>query len=80
MGNNGGTGEATLLRKEHGIPKTVLPPQGCYGFIKEWETMEELERLRGNKFQLYLACLLAIERISIEKGIDMVPEELWYCK
>ena len=36
--------KATLLRKEHGIPKTVLPPEGCYGFIKEWETMKELER------------------------------------
>ena len=42
----------THLREEHGIPKTVLPPVECYGFKKEWETMEELEEFKVNNLQL----------------------------
>ena len=72
--------KATLLREEHGIPKTVLPPVECYGFQKEWETIEELEELTENNFQDRLACLLAIERISTENGLDMVTDQIWYCK
>ena len=71
---------ATLLREELGISKTVLPPVECYGFKKEWETMEELEEFKVNNFHLHLASLLAIERVSFEKGFDMVTDKMWICK
>ena len=66
--------KATLLRKVHGIPKTVLPPIECYGYQKEWESLEELDKYGNDEFQLSLACLLAKERMSLENNIDVVPD------
>ena len=54
---------ATSLRMEKGFPKVVSQPLECYGFIKEWETMEELEGYRYNPEMLGLQCALAHERI-----------------
>ena len=72
--------KATLLRQEHGIPKTVLPPVECYFYEKEWETSEELDRYGDDEFQLSLSCLLARERISIEKKTDVLLDHCAECK
>ena len=64
---------ATILREKHGIPKVVLKPLECYGFIKEWETIDELE---DDKFALELQCLLATERLSMEYKIDIRPHQV----
>ena len=72
--------KATLLREEHGIPKRILPPVECYDFKKEWETVEELEEFADDKFQVLVACVLASERISQEKGFDIAEHALIECK
>ena len=72
--------KATLLRKEHGIPKKILPPVECYGFEKEWETIEKLEEFVDDEFQVLLACILARERISQEKGFDVAERAISKCK
>ena len=71
---------ATLLRREHGIERRVLPPVECYGFKKEWETIEELEEFAEDEFQVLLACVLARERISQEKGFDIARPTIDECK
>ena len=72
--------KATLLRQEHGIPKTVLPPVECYGYQKEWETLEELDKCGNDEFQLSLSCLLAMERISKDNRINFVRDFFLKCK
>ena len=72
--------KATLLRKEHGVLKTVLPPVECYGFKKEWETIEELEAFVDDECQVLLACILARERISQEKCFDVAERAISKCK
>ena len=72
--------KAALLREQHGIPKTVLPPAECYGFQKEWETMQELEKLEDDHSNLGLQYLLVLERISTEIGLDLFPERIEFCE
>ena len=72
--------KATLLREEHGIRKSALAPLECYGFKKEWETSEELERFRNDEVQLTLSCILARERITKETRLYIPPETRNVCK
>ena len=65
--------KATAMRDEHNVPKCVEPPLECYGFLKEWETIEELEACRNNEIKLNLMCLLARERIHKKNHIDLTP-------
>ena len=55
--------KATLMRKEHNLPKIVSPPVECYGFAKEWETMEDLELHHNSREELELQGMIARERI-----------------
>ena len=55
--------EATKMRIEHNLPKTILPPMECYDMIKEWETLEELDEIKDDLPRLKLQSLLAQERI-----------------
>ena len=70
--------KATQLRMVHNIPKRTLPPMACYGFLKEWETITELEIFRDDKKQQKMQAILARERIheDSEKLRDLVQEEL----
>ena len=72
--------KATLLREEHNIPKLVLAPLECYGFLKEWETNEELEAYEDDDIELYLMCLLARERISKDISFDLSHGEIPGCE
>ena len=53
----------TQMRKENGLPKTVLDPLECYGFVKEWETMEDLLRHNSSYEDLMIQTILCKERI-----------------
>ena len=55
--------ETTHMRKENGLPKIVLDPLECYGFIKEWETMEDLLRHKNSYEDLMIQMILCKERI-----------------
>ena len=59
---------ATRLRMEHNIPKRTFEPMKCYGYPKEWETIEELEKYGEDAQQLTLQAILARERIH--KGLS----------
>ena len=62
---------ATILRKKHGILKTIQPPLECFGFLKEWEALEELEPHRNDRGLLYSYCLVVRDRISKENQIEL---------
>ena len=55
--------KATLMRKEHNLPKTVSVPLACYDFAKEWETMEDLLRYKNSSRDLMVQATLSRERI-----------------
>ena len=55
--------KATLLRKEQNLPKTVLGSLECYGFTKEWQTMEDLELYQNSHDGLQMQAMIALERI-----------------
>ena len=57
----------TQMRKEYGLPKIVLDPLECYGFIKEWETMEDLLRHKNSYEDLMIQTILCKERIYKER-------------
>ena len=54
---------ATKLREEYNLPKTVHDPLECYGFVKEWETTEELLVFKDSSEQLKMQAILSRERI-----------------
>ena len=54
---------ATHMREKHNIPKTPQAPLECYGFAKEWVTMEELMMHQNSVGQLMIQTTLARERI-----------------
>ena len=55
--------KATKMREENNLPKTVSDPLECYGFVKEWETIEELLMYKDSREQLLLQAMLSRERI-----------------
>ena len=55
--------KATKMREEYNLPKTVCDPLECYGFVKEWETIEELLMYKDSREQLLLQAILSRERI-----------------
>jgi hypothetical protein len=55
--------KAAKLRALHNIPKVAQEPLECYGYAKEWETLEDLARYENNCPQLSLQALLARDRI-----------------
>ena len=72
--------KATVLRQTHKIPKRVLPPLECYGFLKEWKTIEELELYKNDKVKLFLMCVLARERISKDIHYYMALDRIPICE
>ena len=72
--------KTTILRQKHGIPKTVQAPLKCFGFLKEWETIEELAPHRKDRGLLYLYCLVARDRISNESQIELASGSLPPCE
>ena len=69
--------KATILREEHGIPKTTLPPLECYCYEEEWESVHELENYTSSdEAQLMLQCILARKRICQERNLDVDGEHL----
>ena len=67
---------ATVLRMEHNVPKRTLEPMECYGYQKEWETLEELEEWKEDKNKLTLQTTLARERIHKGQNVKLM-ELLW---
>ena len=71
--------KATLMRKEHNLPKTVSVPLACYDFAKEWETMEDLLRYKNSSRDLMVQATLSRERnykgryglSSLRKSLDI---------
>ena len=55
--------KATIMRKEHDVPKIVSEPLECYGFTKEWETLEDLELHLNSQEELEMQAMIARERI-----------------
>ena len=55
--------KATLMREENNIPKIVSNPLECYGFVREWVTMEDLVTHQSSIEQLQIQAILARERI-----------------
>ena len=55
--------KATRMREEYNLPKKVCDPLECYGFVKEWETIEEVLKYKNSREQLMLQATLSVERI-----------------
>ena len=71
--------KATALRVKHNIPKCIQEPMQCYGFQKEWETLEELEEYKDDAKQLILQAILAKERIhkgNMKKLMELIDKDL----
>ena len=72
--------KATMLRIQHKIPKRLLPPTELYGFLTEWETIEDLESCRNDQITLNTYCHLARERISEAWQFYMKPHGIPACE
>ena len=72
---------ATKLREEYNLPKTVHDPLECYGFVKEWETMEELLVIKDSSEQLKMQAILSRERIYRWRRPRHIPyrEDMDFC-
>ena len=66
---------AAEMRKTHNLPKIILDPLPCYGFIKEFETLEELKNYREDNRMLRLQAVLARERVWTGRYVDFMKED-----
>ena len=65
--------QATQMRNDFSLPKTICDPIECYNYAKEWETLEELETYKDSSKLLTIQAVLARERIYSKQFIQLEP-------